>query len=360
MLRPVQLDESLIGQPLPWDLYTESGVLVAGAGLTIGDRAHFEKLNARPLFLQSQQEPHSSHPLERLNALAEVCEAILPDPEPGVLREALPRVIDDLLAVFDTDPDACLGYPRLARLARPSIQHGLRVLFVATLLARELEFDDAGLRALAGAALTMNLSALDVHDRLLDPDNPVPHGPRDLPRAHPADSVALLRLHDIDDPLWLETVACHHENLDGSGFPEGRSGAGIGVAARILRVADHYCARTGLHRYRPPKSPALAYRELFGRERHHLDSQLAILLLRRIGAYPPGTLVRLANQEYACIARRGRGGRARLAVSFMDGRKTLMEPPRERNLELRANQPRAFLEPDPAWPRIDWQTLWGY
>lgn len=99
---------------------------------------------------------------------------------------------------------------------------------------------------------------------------------------------------------------------------------------------------------------------MFGTLRPHLDSQIASLLLRRIGLYPPGTLVRLANREHACITRLGRNGQAIFAVSFLDSRSRLLESPRERNLTLRAYAIRNLLDLDPAWPKINWPLLWGY
>ena len=36
----------------------------------------------------------------------------------------------------------------------------------------------------------------------------------------------------------------HHEKYDGSGYPEGRSGDGIPLSARIVSLADAYDAMT--------------------------------------------------------------------------------------------------------------------
>jgi len=179
-------------------------------------------------------------------------------------------------------------------------------------------------------------------------------------RAHPGHAADLLQSLGIDDTLWLDTVRQHHENMDGSGYPEGIEGARIGLPARILRVADIYCTRISGRNYRPPKSGRYALRELFGRQRSQLDSQIAILLVRRVGWYPPGSLIRLASRESACVTRRNRGGFIRFAVSFLDARGRPFDPPRERDLTTRTHRPRGVLMLDPAWPKIEWKQLWGY
>jgi HD-GYP domain-containing protein (c-di-GMP phosphodiesterase class II) len=45
-------------------------------------------------------------------------------------------------------------------------------------------------------------------------------------------------------------VLYHHEAIDGSGYPEGRSGAGIPVEARIVAVADVFDALTSQRPYK--------------------------------------------------------------------------------------------------------------
>ena len=87
---------------------------------------------------------------------------------------------------------------------------------------------------------------------------------------------------------------------------------------------------------------------------------MAVQLLRRVGWYPPGTLIRLASREHACVTRRNRNGFIRFAVSFLDGRGRPFDPPRERDLTTRTHRSRGVLELDPAWPKIEWKQLWGY
>lgn len=360
MLRPAQLDLSLIGEPLPWDLFTESGVLVAGAGLVIADEAHFLKLLGRPLFRKLDSGTDANRLLDRLTELGTQAETLLSSAETPFDPNELRVLVRDLCAVFQVDNDACLGYPRLAPLARPSVAHSLHVLFVALLLADQMEIDDQERECLAGAALTMNLADLQLHDRLADQVIPLTREEKQRLLAHPIRAVERLARAGLNDLDWLDTVAQHHENMDGSGYPAGIAGADIRLTARILRVADTYCAKITGRNYRPPKSGRFALQEIFGREHGRLDSQIATLLLRRVGLFPPGTLVKLANRENACITRRGRGGSIRFAVSFMDARGRPMDPPRERDLTTRTHRLRNVLEVEPAWPKIDWKHLWGY
>jgi len=356
VLRPVHLDPALIGQPLPWDVFTHSGVLVAGAGLVLADEAHFNKLTARALFREGEGGTTADAPLAGLAELAKQAEACLKNPEAAAIR----AVARALLAGQRADADACLGYASLVPLARPSVGHALRVLFVAGLLAEALDFSEAEQESLAAAALTMNIAGLDLHDRLHAYAGVVPEADRVALRGHPEAGAAWLELAGVDDALWLDVVRQHHENMDASGYPAGLLGGAMTLAARVLRVADFYCAKISGRHYRPPKSASFAFQELFGREKGRLDSQLATLLLRRMGIYPPGTLVRLANRETACIARRAQGGSARWAVSVLDARERALEPQQARDLTTRNHAIIGTADRQPGWPKINWMAVWGY
>ncbi len=358
LLRPIQLDPALIGQTLPCDLYSESGVLLAGAGMLLADAAQFERLATRPLYQQAAPGTDSIRPLQRLHDIAAHTAKLLAGPEAGLSEEELRLLARAFLALYRVDPNACLGYPRVAPVAPPWLNHSLHALFISVLLADHLEFSEARIESLAAAALTMNMSDIALHERIHD--GLFASSDWTQLRRHPTDTANLLARAGVTDLDWLNSVQQHHENMDGSGYPSNLTGAQISLAARVLHVADVYCSKVSARSYRPPKSSRLAFKTLFGTERTQIDMQIASLLLRRIGLLPPGTLVRLSNRETACITGLGRNGQVLFGISFLDARGNALESPRERNLTSRVYAIRYPVDADPVWPKINWPTLWGY
>jgi HD-GYP domain-containing protein (c-di-GMP phosphodiesterase class II) len=57
-------------------------------------------------------------------------------------------------------------------------------------------------------------------------------------------------------------VLAHHENFDGTGYPQGLKGGEIPLAAQIISVADSYDAMTSERPYRLALRPKAALREL--------------------------------------------------------------------------------------------------
>lgn len=75
-------------------------------------------------------------------------------------------------------------------------------------------------------------------------------------------------------------VLCHHERLDGSGYPQGIFGDQIPLEAKIIAVADSFDAMTTKRPYNTPKSFAEAVEEL--EEMTHLYDSRAIRALGQL------------------------------------------------------------------------------
>lgn len=109
----------------------------------------------------------------------------------------------------------------------------------------------------------------------------------------------------VGDPLWLEAVLHHHERLDGSGYPHGLRGDDIPHLARLLGIVDIYTAMLRPRTYRDAVPARMALRNIFLERGKQVDEALATLLIKELGVYPPGTLVRLANDEIGVVLHRG-------------------------------------------------------
>jgi HD-GYP domain-containing protein (c-di-GMP phosphodiesterase class II) len=72
---------------------------------------------------------------------------------------------------------------------------------------------------------------------------------QELMRRHPIYGASILEPSAALRPL-VQMVLHHHENYDGSGYPEGLKGTDIPLGSRIIIVADAYEAMTSDRIYR--------------------------------------------------------------------------------------------------------------
>jgi hypothetical protein len=155
-------------------------------------------------------------------------------------------------------------------------------------------------------ALTMNLSMLDLQGELARQRSaPTPDSAADL-MTHPMRSVELLMQAGVSDDDWLQAVARHHEQEDGSGYPTGRTD--VGELASLVRRADVYTAKLSSRNHRDSLAADQAGRQMFMQDPGH---PMTAALVKEFGIYPPGCYVRLVSGEMGVVVQRGRPSRPR-------------------------------------------------
>jgi HD-GYP domain-containing protein (c-di-GMP phosphodiesterase class II) len=189
------------------------------------------------------------------------------------------------------------------RSALYALTHGLHAATLAALTGRQLGWDDARVRCIARAALTMNVSLLEVQATMAEQSEPPTKRQMELIRSHPGRSAQMLRDSGVTDAEWLDVVLDHHEQAGGGGYPRGL--AQVSDNVRVLRAADVFTAKITPRALRAALAPQQAARELFQQE---AGSLLAGALVKSVGVHPPGELVQLRSGEVAIVTRRAAKG----------------------------------------------------
>ena len=138
--------------------------------------------------------------------------------------------------------------------------HSERVALFVEGIARRLGLDAVLVEQLKLAGRLHDLGKIAVPDQVLQkPGSLTPDEELKL-SAHPELGASLLDGMDIRPvDLWIRH---HHENWDGSGYPDGLAGEEIPFGSRVILVADAYDAMTTERSYRPASSPEAALEEL--------------------------------------------------------------------------------------------------
>lgn len=296
--------------------------------------------------------------LRSLNLLAQRLERVLLSLGSGSNADAELRAIAGGvdLAVRQS-PDIALASIYLNQIAGPySVRHCVEAAIICALIAPAMENGEAETSRIVAAALTMNAGMMRLVEIFQLKDCALSSGERSAIVRHPAESVELLRRAGIDDEEWLACVFAHHELDDGSGYPEGRSGSEIPEAARLLGMADRYCALVSARNYRRSLLPPEALKKLSDDCNH---PWVVAAFEQEIGQYPPGTLVRLANGETGVVSlRRGADG-ARQVHSLRDTLGVAFVPMEQRSTREPAFQLAAALHEDSAGLRFSMRQIWG-
>ncbi|MBR3068579.1 MAG: HD domain-containing protein [Lachnospiraceae bacterium] len=167
------------------------------------------------------------------------------------------------------------------------LAHGTYVSCLARELARELGKSEEEQYKLALAGLVHDIGKLKLANYIYGEkkiESPLVIEEMKYVRMHSMLSYGILREKGFDEYI-LTAVRHHHENYDGSGYPDNLEGKAIPESSRILRVCDVYAALTSDRPYRKRFSDDEAM-SLMIDEINHFDMQIFLAFERvvhRIG-----------------------------------------------------------------------------
>jgi two-component system cell cycle response regulator len=186
--------------------------------------------------------------------------------------------------------------------------HSYEVSDLAGAIARELGECEADIFAITTAALLHDLGKIALPDGLLYKAGPLTPAERTLIQQHPTLGAQILEVSPFLHQL-MPGVAHHHENWDGSGYPDGLAGQAIPLCARIIRVAEAYQAMTTDRPYQRRRSEEEARAELTRCSGTQFDPtvvQAALHVLSQRAAAPrDGRALLHAREDAAAPAQEG-------------------------------------------------------
>jgi HD-GYP domain-containing protein (c-di-GMP phosphodiesterase class II) len=174
------------------------------------------------------------------------------------------------------------GFARLVD-SRFSFKEGVsaRVARYAEPLGKAAGLSDLDLKKLRIAALLHDVGELSMSERVLSKPGILSVEEMGALHLHPIYSSDVVRgIPGLEEVA--EWVTCHHERMDGRGYPEGREGNDIPLQSRILAIADAYVAITSDRPHRPRVSGKEAQARLQSAAGTQLDSDLVDLFLTKI------------------------------------------------------------------------------
>ncbi|WP_280190150.1 HD-GYP domain-containing protein [Delftia sp. PS-11] len=214
--------------------------------------------------------------------------------------EQTERWLQELIA-HDTDAALYLMFQRAcSSTVGYGAAHALVCACLCYVLGRELGLPAAEHQALVRGALTMNIGMNALQDELALQREPLTPAQQQAVQRHPLESQALLARLFVTNPLWLELVECHHDNVPHMPLAQLSP---VHRLVRILGTVDRYAALISPRKSREGRNATESLRTLAQQPRY--SDEVSHALARCVGIYPPGTYVRLDNGDIGVVLRRG-------------------------------------------------------
>ena len=353
-----------VGVPLAFNVRDADRTLLLARGHVIASSGQLEALFLRGALVdlaelrtpneEAMQAPRAELPrlwnetLDRITNTLQDCRA-------ETFRGALEEASAPALALVERDPDLAI-FQILAARGDVDTAYGVRrsmhSAITASLVAQRLAWQVSEVERAFKAALTMNISMLELQGVLARQAIPPTADQRAELRSHPMRSVQMLQEAGISDADWLRAVLQHHELESGGGYPSGRKD--VCELASLLRRADVYTSKLSARSTREAMAADVAGRAMFMADPGHPMTQA---IVKEFGIYPPGSHVRLASGAVAVVVGRGPSITTPVVACLTDAAGTPLSAPHRVATTEKANAVVALLAAKPGDLPVSAETL---
>ena len=220
-----------------------------------------------------------------------------PSATKAVVSKVLARVLEDRTGMLTQ-----LAVQQIKQFDRSLAAHALDTCVLSLIVAVETGLDEGGLQNLGAGALLHDIGYVRLPRNLVRKRWDCSESERRLLEQHPKLGLALLANQRELPEEVTRIVAEHHERGDGSGFPARLTQDAIARAATVVGIVDVYDGMVSRRSGRPAMLPHDAIRQLFlAGDRGEFHKTLVEIVIRTIGVYPVGSLVRLNTGEQAVV-----------------------------------------------------------
>ena len=277
---------------------------------------------------------HSTEPQTQPVAQDPVTPPTTPSPEPkrdeplttviyAQAQEAVSRIFDDLERGVPPSPETAkaivsnvlsqvlsnraamatqVAIQQIKQFDRSLAAHALDTCVLSLIVAIESSLDTTLQEHIGTGALLHDAGYVRLPRNLVRKRDECTGQDKVLLQQHGKLGVALLSKQPGIDEQILRIVSEHHERANGSGFPAGLHNENISRLAQIIGIVDFYDGMVSHRGAKPNMIPHDAVRQLFlAGESGLFEKALVEIMIRSIGVYPIGSLVRLNTGEQAVV-----------------------------------------------------------
>jgi putative nucleotidyltransferase with HDIG domain len=222
-------------------------------------------------------------------------------PTPAATKTAVSGVLNQVLT---NRSDLLLHstFLKLKQFDRSLGAHTLDVSILSLIVAVETGIDPSLYECLGTGALLHDVGYVRLPRNLVRKRDECSDVERRLLEQHVQLGVTILKEQSGFPDEVVRVVMEHHERCNGSGYPRRVNAMEIAPLAQIVGIVDLYDKMVSRRGGRPAMIPHDAVRQLFlVGERGQYPEPLVEAVIRSIGVYPVGSLVRLNTGEQAVV-----------------------------------------------------------
>jgi HD-GYP domain-containing protein (c-di-GMP phosphodiesterase class II) len=221
------------------------------------------------------------------------------DEEEQRIQKAVEEVVDAILS----NDDLMYNLMNIRAHDKAIYDHSMNVCMLSILLGVRMDLAKEQLKEVATAALLHDIGKKFINADILNTRQPLSEEQcKQLSKHSQLGYDHLKERYHFSEQVCL-AVLDHHENYDGTGYPNGKSGNEISRYAQIIRVADTFDAMTAGRPYKKAQTPSAVTEYIMANDGVRFAPEIVLTFTRWVSVYPSGCEVLLSDGRSAVVVK---------------------------------------------------------
>lgn len=307
-------NDAVLAEPL----YTDSGMVLIKEGTQLTPRLA-ERINQSNIYSVYIKDQHSTGEMDRLvnpllrqrghNIVKRIFNAAgntKPDgtPAPLTIMDMMPelsRLMDDIIYEMTGFKEKQLEYIDIKNTNSYLYSSAINVALISVLIGWELGLNTDMINELFMGGIFHDIGMAMLPPEIVYKKEPLVLEEKRHILHHPTKGYDYLKDKSFLSSYVRAVTFGHHEHVDGTGYPNRKSGEEIHLLTQIIGIADIYDAMTSDRPYRQamPANEALEY--IMSVAGTHYSMDIVKAFIKKINPFPVGSLVKLGDGQIAVV-----------------------------------------------------------
>lgn len=213
------------------------------------------------------------------------------------LTVSISKLMDEIL----DHKDVMISLKQIGSIDESTYIHSISTTIYSLALAIELGYNDKMLRKLAMGTLLHDIGKILLNSNIIFKNGALSNEEFEYVKTHTTLGYEALQNCPSLTELSRIIALCHHEKLNGSGYPNHACSKYLHPFVRIVTIADVYDALTSDRCYRNHWTAKKALDHLLEHSGTLYDTEFVRVFMQQISIYPNGSIVRLSNGYLAIV-----------------------------------------------------------
>ncbi len=232
-------------------------------------------------------------------------------------------VARDIVREIIEKGNVSLDFADLRTFDSYTYSHSVNVAVLCCVLGMGYGMNEEELTNLVLAGLIHDIGKLSIPLAILNKPAQLTPEEFGIIRQHPMESYRMIQDRWDISTYTKIAVRGHHENEDGTGYPDGLIGDRQSIYTKMLHAADAYDALTSKRPYKKGYSSAEALEYLMGNCGRLYDTEVVSLMKNYVPQYPKGTEILLSDGRTAIVVRNSGSHNLRPVVRVIENGETI-------------------------------------